>query len=185
MPFLSSIGATGPDPPSPSPMVLETVPETVPLTDSQPEQRAGLHFGRGACIASGLARANGLLLAHGASTFDVCVWGGGGGPSGVGDVSRFYNPLQCPSTGFASSQQAASMREMGKNHSSVVVLRIRPKFRWMLPMGVRDNHTKYEPDTQRWRPGTGVASAGPPFQNLQFRAKISPFPPLDLLKTAK
>ena len=47
-------------------------------------------------------------------------------------------------------------------------------------MGVRDNHTKYEPETQRWRPGTGVTSAGPPFQNLQFRAKISPF----LLKTA-
>ena len=30
---------------------------------------------------------------------------------------------------------------MGKNHSSVVVLRIQPKFWWMLPMGVRDNHT--------------------------------------------
>ena len=42
-------------------------------------------------------------------------------------------------------------------------------------MGVRDNHTKYEPETQRWRPGTGVASAGPPFQNLQFTAKISLF----------
>ena len=64
---------------------------------------------------------------------------------------------------------------MGKNHSSVVVLRIRPKFWWMLPMGVRDNHTKYEPETQRWRRGMGVASAGPPFQNLQFRAKISLF----------
>ena len=62
---------------------------------------------------------------------------------------------------------------MGENHSSVVVLRIRPKFWWMLPMAVRDNHTKYEPETQRWRPGTGVTSAGPPFQNLQFRAKIS------------
>ena len=44
-------------------------------------------------------------------------------------------------------------------------------------MGVRDNHTKYEPETQQWRPGTGVASAGPPFQNLQFRAKIRPFLP--------
>ena len=72
------------------------------------------------------------------------------------------------------------MREMGENHISVVVLRIRPKFWWMVPMGVRDNHTKYEPKTQRWRPGTGVASAGPPFQNLQFRAKISLF----LRKTA-
>ena len=63
---------------------------------------------------------------------------------------------------------------MGKNHSSVVVLWIRPKFWWMLPMGVRDNHTKYEPQTQRWRPGPGVA---PPFQNLQLRAKISLFLP--------
>ena len=38
-------------------------------------------------------------------------------------------------------------------------------------MGVRDNHTKYEPYTQRWRPGTGFASGGP----LQFRAKNSHF----------
>ena len=85
--------------------------------------------------------------------------------------------------GLASSKQAskqASTRETGKNHSSVVVLRIRPKFWWMLPMGVRDNHTKYEPQTQRWPPGTGIASAGPPFQNLQFRAKIRLF----LAKTA-
>ena len=60
---------------------------------------------------------------------------------------------------------------MEENHSSLVVLW--PKFWWMLPMGVRDNHTKYEPKIQRWWPGTGVASAGPPLQNLQFRAKIS------------
>ena len=53
----------------------------------------------------------------------------------------------------------------------------------MLPMGVRDNHTKYEPETQQWRPGTGVASTGPLIQNLQFRAKISP-PPFFLPKTA-
>ena len=39
--------------------------------------------------------------------------------------------------------------------------------------GCEDNHTKYEPKTPRWRPGTGVASAGHPFQNPQFRAKIS------------
>jgi hypothetical protein len=74
----------------------------------------------------------------------------------------------------SSKQQAASStREMGKNQNSVVVLQIRVKFWWMIPMGVRDHHTKYEPETQRWRPGTGVASAGPPFQNLQFRVKIS------------
>ena len=64
---------------------------------------------------------------------------------------------------------------MGKNQNSVVVLRIRPKLWWMIPMGVRDSHTKYEPETQRWRPGTGVASGGPQFQKLQFRAKNSHF----------
>ena len=42
-------------------------------------------------------------------------------------------------------------------------------------MGVRDKHTMCEPETQRWRPGMGVARAGPPFQNLPFRAKISLF----------
>ena len=74
---------------------------------------------------------------------------------------------------------------MGKNHSSVVVFRIRLKFWWMLPMGVRDNHTKYEPETQRWWPGTRVASAGPLFQNLQFRAKISLFLPKTALEPAE
>ena len=64
---------------------------------------------------------------------------------------------------------------MGKNQMSVVVLRIRLKFWWMIPMGVRDNHTKYEPETQQWRPGTGVASGGPQFQKLQFRVKNSHF----------
>ena len=63
---------------------------------------------------------------------------------------------------------------MGKNQNSVVVLRIRLKFSWMMPMGVRDNHTKYELEAQRWRPGTAVASGGPRFQKLQFRAKNSP-----------
>ena len=64
---------------------------------------------------------------------------------------------------------------MGKNQISVMVLRIRLKLWWMIPMGVRDNHTKYEPETQRWRPGTGVASGGPRFQKLQLRAKNSHF----------
>ena len=83
----------------------------------------------------------------------------------------------CPSlvsrvdlTGLARKQEASSKKQASKharkNHSSGVVLRIRPKFWWMLPMGVRDNHTKYELETQRWQPGTGVASARPPFQNL-------------------
>ena len=74
---------------------------------------------------------------------------------------------------------------MGGNHSSVVVLRIRPKFWWMLPMGVRDNHKKYEPKTQRWQPGMGVETTGPPFQNLQFRAKISLFLPKTALEPAE
>ena len=33
---------------------------------------------------------------------------------------------------------------MGKNQISVVVLRIRVKFWWMIPMGVKYNHTKSE-----------------------------------------
>ena len=49
-------------------------------------------------------------------------------------------------------------------------------------MGVRDNHTKYETKSQQWRPGTAVASAGPPFQNLQFRGKISLFLPKTALE---
>ena len=64
---------------------------------------------------------------------------------------------------------------MGKNQTSVVVLLIKLKFWWMIPMGVRDNHTKFEQETQRWRPGTVVASGGPRFQKLQFRAKNSDF----------
>ena len=64
---------------------------------------------------------------------------------------------------------------MGKNQNSIVVLRIRVKFWWMIPMGVRDNHTKYEPETQRWRLGTGVASGEPQFPKLQFKAKNSHF----------
>ena len=37
------------------------------------------------------------------------------------------------------------MCKMKENQSSVEVLRIQPKVWWMLPMGVRDNNTKYEP----------------------------------------
>ena len=47
---------------------------------------------------------------------------------------------------------------MGKNQNSVVVLWIWLKFWWMIPMGVKYNHTKLEQKTQRWRPGTGFAS---------------------------
>ena len=38
-------------------------------------------------------------------------------------------------------------------------------------MGVKYNHTKFEQETQRWRPRTGFASGGPKFQKLQFRAQ--------------
>ena len=64
---------------------------------------------------------------------------------------------------------------MGKNQNSVVVLQIRLKFWWMIPMGVKYNHTKFERETQWWRPGTGLTSGGPQFQKLQFRAKNSHF----------
>ena len=64
---------------------------------------------------------------------------------------------------------------MGKNQNSVVVLHIRLKFWWMIPMGAKYNHTKFEQENQPWRPGIVVASGGPPFQKLQFRAKNSHF----------
>ena len=41
---------------------------------------------------------------------------------------------------------------MGKNQNSIVVLRIRVKFWWMIPMDVKYNDTKFEQETQRWRP---------------------------------
>ena len=60
---------------------------------------------------------------------------------------------------------------MGGNQNSVVVLRIRLKFWYMIPMGVKYNHTEFEQETQRWRPGTRFASGGPRFQNLSKMAK--------------
>ena len=123
------------------------------------------------------------------------------GPSQCWNQSSFYTPWEASSKRAASEQagskQASNRQatnqptaitsELGKNHSSIMVLHIRPKFWWMLPLGVRDNHTKCEPQSQRWRPGTGIAEAGPPFQNLKFRAKIIHFWPKTptLLKIAK
>ena len=49
---------------------------------------------------------------------------------------------------------------MGKIQNSVVVLWILVKFWWMIPMGVKYNYTKFEQETQWWRPGTGFASGG-------------------------
>ena len=39
---------------------------------------------------------------------------------------------------------------MAKNQISVVVLQIRVKLWWMIPMGVKYNHTKFEQETPRW-----------------------------------
>ena len=64
---------------------------------------------------------------------------------------------------------------MGKNQNSVMVFWIWLKFWCIIPMGVKYNHTKFELETQRWRPGTGFAGGGPQFQKLQFRAKNSHF----------
>ena len=64
---------------------------------------------------------------------------------------------------------------MGKNQTSVVVLCIWLKFWCMRPMGVKYNQTKFEQETRRWRLGTGVASGGPQFHELQFRDKNSHF----------
>ena len=64
---------------------------------------------------------------------------------------------------------------MGKNQISVVVLEIWLKFWWMIPMGVKYNHTTFEQETQWWRPGTGFASGGPQYQKLQLRAKTAIF----------
>ena len=64
---------------------------------------------------------------------------------------------------------------MGKNQNSVLVLQIRLKFWWMIPMGVKYNHTKFEQKNRRRRPGKGFTSGGPQFQKLQFRPKNSHF----------
>ena len=54
-----------------------------------------------------------------------------------------------PASKQANSKQASSTREMGKNQNSVVVLQIRLKFWWMIPMHVKYNHTKFEQETQQ------------------------------------
>ena len=64
---------------------------------------------------------------------------------------------------------------MGKNQTSVLGLQLRMKFWWTIAMAVKYNHTKFERQTQQWQPGTVVASGGPQFQKLQFRAKNSHF----------
>ena len=51
--------------------------------------------------------------------------------------------------------------------------------------GLRTNCGVRGPETQRWRPGTGVPSAGLPFQNLPFKVKISLFLPKTTLEPAE
>ena len=81
---------------------------------------------------------------------------------------------------FCKQQAAAtttSTHEMGKTHNSVAVLWIRLKFWWMIPLGVKNHRTNFEPKTQGWRRGTGVVSGGPRFQELQVRPQNSPKSP--------
>ena len=77
---------------------------------------------------------------------------------------------------------------MGKNQTSVVVLRIWLIFWWMIPMGVKYNHTKFEGETQRWRPGTGFASGDLSFKNCSLGPKTAifgPKKPRNTFKTAE
>ena len=67
------------------------------------------------------------------------------------------------------------MPEMDKKDNSVMVLQIWLEFWWMIPMGVKYNHTKFGQETQWWQPGTGVASGKPRFQNLSKIARKMPF----------
>ena len=53
---------------------------------------------------------------------------------------------------------------MSKNDKSVVVFQIQLKLWWMIPVGVKSNHTKYEADRQRWRPGV----VGPSLKNYNL-----------------
>ena len=74
-------------------------------------------------------------------------------------------------TWFGSKQAASSTRNMGKENNSVVVLWIWLSFCRMVPMGVTNNHTKCEQETQWWRPETGVANGQPRLQKMPFRVR--------------
>ena len=74
---------------------------------------------------------------------------------------------------------------MGKNQISVVVLQIRVKFWWMIPMGVKYNHTKIEQETQRERDSP---LADLVFKNCSLGPKTAifgPKKPWNTFKTAK
>ena len=49
-------------------------------------------------------------------------------------------------------QAAANTRKMGK----IMVVGIWSKFWWMIPIGMKYDHTRLEQDTQHWQPGMGV-----------------------------
>ena len=65
----------------------------------------------------------------------------------------------------------SSTLDNGSTRNSVVVLRIRRNFCRTVPLDAKNNHTKYEPQSQQWRPRTGIASGQPRFQTLHI------FPP--------
>ena len=64
---------------------------------------------------------------------------------------------------------------MDKNQNSVVGVQIRVKFWWMIPMGVKYNHTKFEQGTQRWRPERDLQVADLAFKNCTLGPKNSHF----------
>ena len=72
-------------------------------------------------------------------------------------------------------QQAGKQAREKWAKITIVLLRIPPKFWWMMPMGVRDNHTNFEQETQRWHPRMGVARGGPSFQKLSKIGEKFPF----------
>ena len=64
---------------------------------------------------------------------------------------------------------------MGSHHNSIVLRGIWLKFGSMIHMDVKDNFTKFEQEVQCWRPGTGVATGWPRFQNLSKITTKCPF----------
>ena len=57
---------------------------------------------------------------------------------------------------------------MGKNQDSVVVLQIRLKFWWMIPMGVKYNHTKFEQENSTVAATNGI----PKWRTLVSRTAV-------------
>ena len=112
-------------------------------------------------------------------THPVSGWGGAN--AGVQHLRRIPNCSEVPDTCFLwyfvqffffffiSARHKRFF--LCKNQTSVAVLRIRLRFWCMIPMGVKYNDTKFERETQRWRPGTGLTSGGPLFPNSSKMAQ--------------